>query len=111
MAGFEIAEFGKGSFIISAIPADCSNENIQELFESMLESLQNHPNDPRTEKHLKFVQGIAKSMTISRNRKLQPEEMTSIIGNLFACKVPDMTPDGKPTLFMIGLDELGKKFK
>jgi DNA mismatch repair protein MutL len=111
MAGFEIAEFGKGSFIVSAIPADCSNENIQELFESMIESLQNHPSDPRTEKHLKFVHGIAKSMSISRNRKLQPEEMTSIIGNLFACKVPDMTPDGKPTLFMIGLDELGKKFK
>lgn len=110
-SGFEIAEFGKGSFIISAIPASCSNENISDLFDKMLESLQNHPNDANSEKHQLFVHGLAKSMAISRNQKLQPEEMTSLVENLFACKVPDMTTDGKPTIFFIGFDELFKKFK
>lgn len=109
--GFEIAEFGKGTFIISAIPAGCSNENITELFECMLESLQNHPNDPSSEKHIKFVQGIAKSYAIGRNQKLQPEEINSLVENLFACKVPTITPDGKPTYFLIRFDELRKKFK
>jgi len=110
-AGFEIAEFGKDTFIISAIPADCSNEDIQGLFDSMLESLQNYPSGPNTEKHQKFVQGIAKSLAVSRNRKLHQEELISLVGNLFACSVPHLTPDGKPTLYKIGYDELEKKFK
>jgi len=37
--------------------------------------------------------------------------MNDIAEQLFVCKVPDMTPDGKPTMMKIGYDELLKKFK
>jgi DNA mismatch repair protein MutL len=109
--GFEIAEFGKDAFIISAIPAGCSNENIAELFEKMLEKLQNHPVNHNSEKRQQFVLGLAKSMAVSRGQKLQPQEQAALVENLFACKVPDMTPDGKPTIFFMGFEELIKKFK
>jgi DNA mismatch repair protein MutL len=109
--GFEIAAFGKDTFIISAIPAGCSNENIPELFDKMLEKLQGHAVRYNSEKHHQFVQGLAKSMAIRRHQRLQPEEQSVLVENLFACKVPDVTPDGKPTIFFIGFDELIKKFK
>ena len=110
-SGFEIAAFGKDSFIISAIPVGCSNENIAELFDKMLEKLQNNPVHHNSEKHQQFVHGLAKTMSVSRGQKLQPEEQSALVENLFACKVPDITPDGKPTIFFIGFDELIKKFK
>jgi DNA mismatch repair protein MutL len=109
--GFEIAEFGKDAFIISAIPVGCSNENIPELFEKMLEKLQNQPVNHKSEKQQQFVFGLAKSMAVNRGQKLQPQEQAALVENLFACKVPDVTPDGKPTIFVIGFDELIKKFK
>jgi DNA mismatch repair protein MutL len=110
-SGFEIAAFGKDAFIISAIPEGCSNENITELIDKMLEKLQRNPVHHNSEKHQQFVLGLAKSMSVKRGQKLQPEEEAALIENLFACKVPDMTPDGKPTMFLIGFDELYKKFK
>jgi DNA mismatch repair protein MutL len=110
-SGFEIASFGKDAFIISAIPVGCSNENIAELFDKMLEKLQKHPVNNNSEKHQQFVHGLAKSMSISRGQKLHPEEQAALVENLLACKVPDITPDGKPTIFFIGFDELNKKFK
>ena len=109
--GFEISAFGKDAFIISAIPVGCSNENIPDLFEKMLEKLQNHPVNHSSEKHQQFALALAKSMSVNRGQKLHSQEQTALVENLFACKVPDITPDGKPTMFFIGFDELVKKFR
>jgi DNA mismatch repair protein MutL len=110
-AGFEINEFGNNSFIISAIPSGNSNDNIPAIFEAFLETLQNHPVDQKSNKNQQFALYLAKSTALKRNQKLQPEEMGSLVERLFACKIPDVTPDGKPTMILIGYDELTKKFK
>jgi DNA mismatch repair protein MutL len=110
-SGFEIAPFGKDSFIISAIPVGFSNENIPELFEKLLEKLQNSPGVRNSEKKQQFVLGLSKSLSVRRGQKLHSEEQAALVENLLACKVPDLTPDGKPTIFFIGFDELIKKFK
>jgi DNA mismatch repair protein MutL len=110
-SGFEIAPFGKDAFIISAIPVGFSNENIPEMFEKLLEKLQNSIVHHNSEKKQQFVLGLAKGMSVSRGQKLHPEEQAALVENLLACKVPDLTPEGKPTIFFIGFDELIKKFK
>ena len=110
-AGFEINEFGNNSFIISAIPADCSNENINELFEKMMEALQNHPVDPKVTRDQQFALQLAKTLSLKRDQKLLPEELSALTERLFACNVPDVTPDGKPTMYLIGYEELMKRFK
>ena len=110
-AGFEINEFGNNSFIISAIPSYSNSENITDLFEKLMESFQTHPVDSKISRNQQFAHHLAKSMALKREQKLQPEEMSSLVENLFACKVPEVTPDGKPTMFLIGFEELVKKFK
>jgi DNA mismatch repair protein MutL len=110
-SGFEIAPFGKDAFIISAIPVGFSNENIPELFEKLLEKLQKSQGTHNSEKKQQFILGLAKSMSVNRGQKLHPEEQASLVENLFACKIPDQTPDGKSTMYYIGFDELVKKFK
>ena len=37
--------------------------------------------------------------------------MEAILEQLLACKVPDLTPDGNPTMIFTSFDELNKKFK
>jgi len=110
-AGFGIREFGKNTILVEAIPADCIDENITDLFERILEDLKTGTDDGKSRQQIKVAKSLSKSLSFTRKTKLQPEEMASVIEQLFACKVPDLTPDGTPTMIFIGFEELNKKFK
>ena len=110
-AGFEITGFGKNTILVQGIPADCLNENITDLFEKLLESLKTSREDPKIQSGQRLARSLSKSLSVGRNKKLQPEEMNSLVEQLFACKIPDITADGKPTMTIIGFDDLKKKFK
>jgi DNA mismatch repair protein MutL len=110
-AGFGIREFGKNTILVEAIPADCVEENITDFFESILEGLKSGTDDGKTKLQVRIARSLAKSMAIFRKPKLQTEEMESIIEQLFACKIPDLTPDGNPTMIFISFEDLNKKFK
>jgi DNA mismatch repair protein MutL len=110
-AGFGIREFGKNTILVEAIPADCVEENITDLFESILEGLKSGTDDGKTKVQIRVARTMAKSMAIFRKTKLQTEEMEAILEQLLACKVPDLTPDGNPTMIFTSFDELNKKFK
>jgi DNA mismatch repair protein MutL len=109
--GFGIREFGKNTILIEAIPADCVEENVTDLFESILEGLKSGTDDGKTKFQIRVARSMAKSLAIFRKTKLATEEMEAIIEQLFACKVPDLTPDGNLTMIFTSFDELNKKFK
>jgi DNA mismatch repair protein MutL len=110
-SGFGIREFGKNTILVEAIPSDCVEENISDLFENILEGLKSETDDGKTRMQVRVAKSLAKSMSASRRSKLQMEEMEGIMEQLFACKAPDLTPDGNPTMMVISFDELNKKFK
>ncbi|MCX6248984.1 MAG: DNA mismatch repair endonuclease MutL [Bacteroidetes bacterium] len=110
-AGFGIREFGKNTILIEAIPADCIEENITGLFESILEGLKSGTDDGKIKLQTRLAKSLSKSMSIFRKAKLQTEEMEGIIEQLFACQLPDLAPDGTPTMIFISFDDLDKKFK
>ena len=110
-AGFGIREFGKNTILVEAIPADCMEENITDLFESILEGLKSGTDDGKTKLQVRIAKSLAKSMAIFRKSRLETEEMEGMIEQLFACKIPDLTPDGNPTMIFISFEDLNKKFK
>ena len=110
-AGFGIREFGKNTILLEAIPADCEEENSTDLFESILEGLKSGTDDGKTKLQVRVARSLAKSMAVFRKPKLEPEEMEGLMEQLFACNVPDLTPDGNPTMIFISFDDLNKKFK
>jgi DNA mismatch repair protein MutL len=58
-----------------------------------------------------IAKSVSKSLSVKRGKKLRKEEMESIYQKLFACKVPEISPEGKPTLIILGFEELAKNFK
>jgi DNA mismatch repair protein MutL len=110
-SGYNIEPFGKDAFIISGIPAGVPNDNIAGLVESTLENLQTSQAGHIREKRHRFVLGLAKSLSIKRGQKLHPKEQAMLVENLFACNVPEVTPDGKPTVYQVSFDELVTRFK
>lgn len=109
--GFEIDDFGKESFVVRAMPVNMEAADIRMFIESVLESLKSPGQDHKTDQSRLLAKALAKKLSVKRGKKLHQEEIDTLIGNLFACKVPGASPDGKPTMLVLSLDELNRKFK
>ena len=109
--GFEIDDFGNGSFVIHAVPVNLDTSDIRMFIESVLESLKTPGQDYKTDQNQLLAKTMAKKLSIKRGKKMYQEEINALIENLFACKAPGISPDGKQTMFVISFDELNRKFK
>jgi DNA mismatch repair protein MutL len=109
--GFEIDDFGKGSFVIHAIPVNLETPYVRMFIESVLESLKSPGQDHNIDQSQLLAKTMAKKLAIKRGKMLHQEEMDSLVESLFSCKVPGVSPDGKPTMLVISFDELNKKLK
>ncbi len=109
--GFEINDFGKGSFVIQAIPGNIDTANIGSFIESVLESLKSPGRDSKLAQGQLLAKAMAKKLSVKRGKRLHKEELETIIKDLFACNMPEISPDGKPTMVMLTFEELNRKFK
>ena len=103
--------FGKDTYLVTAIPADCQDSQVSGLIEQMIDSIKDNPADLKTRVHYYLAVSLAKSLAVKRGVKLQKEEINSIVESLFSCKVPEVTMDGKPTMVKVTYEELQKTFK
>ena len=109
--GFEISDFGNGSFIIRAFPFHIAQNDVVGFFESLLEGLKTAGGENKVNHNQLLIKTMSKKLAVKRGKTLKQEEIDSLIENLYACKVPEVSPDGKPTMFIIPFEELYRKFK
>jgi DNA mismatch repair protein MutL len=109
--GFEINDFGKGSFVIQAIPMNLETTDVRMFIESVLESLKSPGPDQKMDQGQLLAKTMARKLSVKRGKKLHQEEMDTLIEKLFSCQAPGVSPDGKATMMVISYDELHKKFK
>jgi len=109
--GFEISGFGKNTFIVDGLPAGINEQDVTVLLERILENFKKNQSDLALDKKINFARSLSKNVSIKQGRKLRIEEMNNLIDELFACKVPDTSPEGKPTYVLIEHIELENRFK
>jgi DNA mismatch repair protein MutL len=109
--GFDISEFGKQTFIVNGVPADTANFDSLKLLEGLIENYKLNFQELRSNKRENLARSMARNMSIKSGKLLTQEEMNNLIDELFACKMPYSTPNGKPTISTISTDELDKRFK
>lgn len=109
--GFDIAEFGKNTFVIHGVPADTSDYDSAALLEGLIENFKQNQLDLKSDKRENLARSMAYNMAIKSGKILGQEEMNNLIDELFACKMPYSTPSGKPTITTFSLDDLDKRFK
>jgi DNA mismatch repair ATPase MutL len=49
---------------------------------------------------------LAFSLSAKAGRRLYAEEMIHLIDELFSCKVPDLTPDGRKVFTIIPMEQI-----
>ena len=54
---------------------------------------------------------MARHTAIPVGQSLTPEEMESLVGDLFHCQMPSLTPTGKPVLTILTAEEIRERIK
>ncbi len=109
--GFEIQPMGGSTMGITGIPVGLADSVVISTIENIIEDLI-HKGAGNTADGREFMAGLyAKSFGIKRGQRLDMMEMQSIVDELFACSDPYFSPDGKPVLYALTLEEISKKFR
>lgn len=109
--GFDIRDFGTNSILISGCPVDTINADPAKMIESLISEYKSSGSEFKESAREKIAGNLARSSAINYGRSLSREEMQEVIDKLFACGMPNYSPDGKAIITIIGDDEIEKKFR
>ena len=109
--GFEIEHFGKNTFVINSVPANFPDKDISQWVTQIIDSVKNNEKDFAEAVRESIVESLAKFLSIPYGKPLTQEEMAHINDKLFISQMPNLTPDGKSIITIIGIDEIEKKLK
>ena len=107
--GFDIAEFGKNTFVINAIPSSFEVKNPTDLLTELLNQYKD-TGAIKDDFHEKIALSLSRAAAITVEQGLTPEEMREMFNKLFTSTAPNYTPDGKKIIHIIKTEELHKFF-
>lgn len=108
--GFDIEQFGEGSYIIRAIPVVfyrlIGEEEIMDVMEDLVEE------SGKREDRLRILFATAACRaSVKAGEKLSYESMRQIMEGLKNTKIPYTCPHGRPTMIRMSKKEIEKRFK
>lgn len=106
--GFDVREFGNNSFIINGTPGMLNSSSPQEIIESLLEEYKQSVLDVKEKAREKVAVSLAKASAINYGQLLQPDEISELIDNLFACQTPNYSPTGKKIVSILPVEDFEK---
>ena len=107
--GFQFEIF-KDSLEVNATPPQCTEENLQSLFEDILQSKNTDNENLNEQIRNKISKSISYSLSIKTGKKLNPKEMEVLIDELMNCEIPSVSPYGLSTFLNLTINEIQKKF-
>jgi DNA mismatch repair protein MutL len=108
--GYMIEPFGKNTFVIQGTPADVIQGNEKQVIDSLLEQYKHFSSDLKFSKREKLIRSLAWQQSIKSGRPLNEKEMQALVNDLFACKQPNVSPDGNPTYLEFKREQIERMF-
>lgn len=109
--GWDIRPSTEHMVAIHGSPASLSNQNFKQVLESLIQEFKNNETNIQDTTKEKAARSMAIAAAIKPGQQLNAQEMQDLFDKLFACASPNVSPSDKPTLFILGLDELENRFK
>jgi DNA mismatch repair protein MutL len=108
--GFDVNEFGKNTFVVNGVPAEMEYNDEEELILDLISNYKSNRNLADS-KHELIAKILAKKAAIKSGTVLANDEMNRLVDELFACKEPKYSPDGKSCLLTLSMADLANMFK
>jgi DNA mismatch repair protein MutL len=109
--GYQINPVSSNTFVINGTPDGMKDKDIQKLIEQMLEQFKRNAIDLQLHKKLNLARTMSAQTAVKYGQLLNEQEMTALIDQLFACQVPEVSPDGRKIIVTLPLDQLQQLFK
>lgn len=108
--GISLRQIAKNTFAVDGVASYFPSDNIPKLLDDMLEIFKNEFTESRS-RHDALAKSLAKKAAVKYGQSLTPEEMSDLVDKLFACKMPYYSPNGKPAIIKLSLQDLEKNFQ
>lgn len=108
--GFEFESIGQGKVILSGLPINVNEIEAKKVLEQLVYDLKEGIPESSFSQNDSIAKSIAKSLSVKTGISLSEKEQSNIVDSLFACKEPDISPQGKTTFITMNLEELDKRF-
>ncbi|GAB2776198.1 DNA mismatch repair protein MutL [Hymenobacter luteus] len=109
--GFRFTDFGKNTIAVEGIPADVPARDEKELLEGLIEQFRNTAGPIKLDRREQMARVLARRVaTTAAGARLSELEMTTLVDKLFACQVPNYTPDGRRTIVLLELGQVQALF-
>ncbi len=104
--GFRIQQMNHTTFIINGTPSDSKSADAVSLLEKILDMYKTNLIDYKLDRRINLARSLASQLAIKSGQSLNAVEMQDIIDRLFACSVPEVSPDGKKIYTILNVNEL-----
>ena len=108
--GLELASFGKDSLIVTGCPEEALHQDLQQLLEGLVEELKANQKPLQLPAQERLARYFARRAGLLAGKKLQPEEMDTLIDQLFSCSTPGYTPTGQKTFIILTWEAIQQHF-
>ncbi|MGD9613414.1 MAG: DNA mismatch repair endonuclease MutL [Kiritimatiellia bacterium] len=108
--GFGVAEFGSGTFLVDALPTWIAGVAPGPLLSDIADGLMQGGKGAARDWAQPLVADVAGRLAVGLQRELTDAELNALIRDLSRTEMPYTSPRGKPTVILLGLRELHRKF-
>lgn len=109
--GFELSDLGNNAYAVQGIPSELQNVDIVALVRSMIDKNMETGSNVQEQVHEALALSMANFTAIPAGKPLSEEEMLLMVNQLFACQLPNHTPDGRAIITVMSDDEIDRKLK
>ncbi len=104
--GFDIAPFGQNTFVVQGVPTALPSGEEKNVLDEVIEQLRHESHDAVGQRSDKLLRQLARRLSRNKHAIQQPEGQQALIDELFACKQPEYTPEGKKVFSLLRKDAL-----
>jgi DNA mismatch repair protein MutL len=108
--GFQVELFGRGTFIVRAVPALLSSLNPAAALRVLVEDFEEDETPLANAIEARIIARICKRAAIKAGQLLSPEEGEALLRDLESCQAPRTCPHGRPTMIHLSVDLLERQF-
>ncbi|WP_309640806.1 DNA mismatch repair endonuclease MutL [Flavobacterium sp.] len=108
--GFVFESTNEDNIVISGIPANVTESEVNAVLEQLLRDLQDGVPENSFSQNDTIAKSMAKSLAVKNGTYLTEVAQENLVNGLFACKEPNVSPFQKPTFITMRVEDLDKKF-
>ena len=109
--GFGLSEFGSGTLLLDALPADLPpSAPPAELLSDLADALAQSGRTAARDWARPLIAERASRLAVAREQTLTDLELETLVRDLSRTEMPYTSPRGKPTVILTPLRELHRKF-